>query len=447
MIKLFEQYTKHKKVLILGYGREGRSSHNFIKKYFPELFIGIADQNKPTHREIKSENHNFHTGVNYLESVKDYDVIIKSPGVNLPGELKNENDKTWLSQTGLFLECFRDQIIGITGTKGKSTTSSLIYHLLKSANRDTVLVGNIGKPPFDLLSDIQDETTIVFELSANQLENVKHSPHIAVLLNLFPEHLDYFGEVQNYYRAKMNICRFQMPDDVFLYDNNNREIQQQLKFLDFVSGNFPIDVESENNSVVFENDEVKDFFNYAKLKGDHNRKNILAASSAAKYLGVVADHILAGIKTFNPLSHRLEYVGNFCGIDFYNDSISTIPESTIEAVKTIKNVSMLILGGFDRGISYQGLIGFLAESTIKYFAFTGPAGMRLMHEFELHSKPGQTLHFFESFENIADWFGKVGMRNACLLSPAAPSYDAFRDFEERGNVYKKMAENFAISCQ
>ena len=449
MIRLFKKYTDGKKVLILGFGREGRSTFRFIRAYFPDLHVGVADKNKAIGGELLHAlpPDNIHTGDAYLQAVQRYDVIIKSPGIQLNGDAGYGDGRKWLSQTRLFLECFRHQVIGVTGTKGKSTTSSLIFHLLKSAGKDAVLLGNIGKPPFDLLAEIREKTTIVFELSANQLEHVKDAPHISVLLNLFPEHLDYFGDVKKYYRAKMNICRFQEPGDVFIYDDANQNLQQQLRIFKPSSGMMALATGPESREEPFGKKQMDACFKSSKLKGAHNRKNMLAAAIAVASLGVGADDILSGIQTFSPLPHRLEYVGRFCDIDFYNDSISTIPESTIEAVKTLPRVRMLILGGFDRGIGYEKMLRFLASSGVAYFAFTGPAGLRMMQAFHSMKKQTQQCRFFNRFEEIFQWFSKAGPGNACLLSPAAPSYDAFRDFEERGNAYKKMAENFTTSCQ
>lgn len=449
MIDLFEKYTTGKKVLILGFGREGRSTRNFIQKYFPLLNYGIADKNPEIIAEINGNIKKEHvfTGADYLDAVGNFDVIIKSPGIKLDGEVYNQKGKIWLSQTGLFLERFGEQTVGITGTKGKSTTSSLIFHLLKKAKKKAVLVGNIGQPPLDLLDEIDDETHIVFELSANQLEHIHFTPHISMLLNLFPEHLDYFGSEAFYFRAKINIARFQKSGDYFIFDGADLNIQKILQGQEIKSWQLSLDESGKNYPELFSKTPPELLFEKSRLAGRHNQKNMVAAAVAAHLCGVSESAIISGIETFRPLPHRLEFVGNFCGIDFYNDSISTVPESTIEALKTIRNVNMLILGGFDRGIDYMNLLEYLPETKVRIFIFTGPAGRRMMADFNAKQRYGQQSIFLADFKDLKLHLPKAGKGSACLLSPAAPSYDAFKNFEERGEVFKKMAENLDGSCR
>ena len=180
-----------KRILILGFGREGRSTKRFLDKYLPDAAVAVADKN-----EMDAVQH-FGTG--YLEAMYDYDIVIKTPGISLKDFDTKEVEIT--SQTDLFLSQFHTQTIGISGTKGKSTTTSLIYHLLKSSGRDAILTGNIGIPCFDIMEDIKPESIVVYELSAHQLEYVHNSPRVGVLLNVFEEHLDHFGTMQLYKAA------------------------------------------------------------------------------------------------------------------------------------------------------------------------------------------------------------------------------------------------------
>lgn len=447
MIELFRKYTVGKKVLILGFGREGRSTLKFIRRHFPGLTIGIADRNKDidTGQIQGAGSINLHRGEHYLEAVRHYDVVIKSPGIR-PEVIENDREpRTWLSQTDLFLECYHRQIIGVTGTKGKSTTSSLIFHLLREAGKDALLVGNIGQPAFDLLDRISGQTHIIYELSAHQLMHVRHSPHVAILLNLFPEHLDYFGETTKYYTAKLNISRFQHPDDFLIYDEKNPGIRDVFNIKNTPATLIPIEG-NEPGDHFFETSFYKKIIERSHLKGAHNQKNLLAAAIACKITGLNDDELISGAASFAPLEHRLEFVGTFCGIDFYNDSISTIPQSTIEALKTIPDVDTLILGGFDRGLEYSELLNFLACSSVRQIVFTGPAGKRMMHEYETHKSGGQDCRFAGSFDELHLLMQQTRQGMSCVLSPAASSYDAFRDFEERGRAFKKMAENLGASC-
>ena len=444
---LLEKYIQDKKVLILGFGREGKSTYKFIRQNFRDVFPAIADQNIDLNIENVEPDSTtqLFLGDDYLAAINEFDVIIKSPGVSWRDKNVSFVGKTLLSQTSLFLEYFKNRIIGITGTKGKSTTASLIFHILMGTGRKAVLVGNIGQPPLDVYNQIDRETYIIFELSANQLEFVKHSPHIAVLLNLFPEHLDYFQTSYNYYHAKLNIARFQIARDYFIVDRKNRDISLQLEKFKPSANVISI---NPCNSSIDEGGGIETGYGQlkTKLRGNHNLKNIFTAKRACEIVGVSANDIYSGIESFTPLEHRLEFVGNICGIDFYNDSISTIPESAIEAIKTIPHTNTLILGGFDRGLDYTILMSFLADSPIRNFIFTGNAGKRMMEIFEILKMPEQSCYFIHAFKSLAGYLLKTEKGKACLLSPAASSYDEFRNFEERGQAYKKMAESLKTLC-
>ncbi len=448
MKSLIKKYIQDKKVLILGFGREGKSTYKFIRQNFQDVFPAIADQNINLNTEdVEPEGiTQFFLGDDYLASIDEFDVIIKSPGVSWRDKNVSFEGKILLSQTNLFLEYFRNQIIGITGTKGKSTTASLIFHILSGAGRKAVLVGNIGQPPLDSYNEIDKETYIIFELSANQLEFVNHSPHIAVLLNLFPEHLDYFLTSENYYRAKLNIVHFQDAEDYFIIDPKNKDISLQIEKSPPSAKLIPINADfrtpiDRRGGAENEFEKIK-----TKLRGSHNLVNIFAAKRVCEIIGVSVGDIYSGIESFQPLQHRLEFVGNICGIHFYNDSISTIPESAIEAIKTIPNTNTLILGGFDRGLDYTMLMSFLVDSPIRNFIFMGNAGKRMMGIFETIKMPKQRSYFIHAFESLPGYLLKTEKGKACLLSPAASSYDQFRNFEERGHAYIKIAESLKTLC-
>lgn len=442
MEELFKKYILHKRVLILGFGREGQSTYRYLKATFPDQKIAIADQNINLNLALidQSDRSNLILGAHYLDAIDAVDVIIKSPGISMNGKAMNLGGKTLLSQTGLFMERFKDQIIGITGTKGKSTTASLVYHILMNAGKRAVLVGNIGQPPLDLLSEISPDTQIIFELSAHQLEFVNDSPHLAILLNLFPEHLDYFKTQEYYYRSKLNITCSQNESDFFVFDDENSEIPHQLKKIKTKANLLPIEFPSEDE------DGVNAMGINTRLSGRHNLKNIYAAKIACEIVGIPESEIFSGIESFSPLEHRLEFVGNICGIDFYNDSISTIPESAIAAVKTIKHTQTMILGGFDRGLDYTNLVLFLATSSVENFIFIGAAGLRMMEELKHLKSQGQQSFFIQNFVELGALMLKTPKGKACLLSPAASSYDQFQDFEERGRMYKKIAEGLKPSA-
>lgn len=445
MTSLLRKYCDRGKLLILGFGREGRSTLQFIRTYVPEIEVGIADRDPSVARELPEDYHpdGLFLGADYLDAVAHFDVIMKSPGIKLPADNHSLAGKTLLSQTHLFLEQYRNQIIGITGTKGKSTTASLTFHLLKESGKKAVLVGNIGRPPFDLINVIDNRTIIVYELSANQLEQVSHSPRIAILLNLFPEHLDFFGSIDRYYQAKLNIAKFQQADDVLIWDDENPALDSLISGMRPPARKLPLN----HPEAMFDETAQAAITKNSRIMGKHNRKNTLAAAMACKHSGVINEEIVQGIASFIPLEHRLEYTGTFCGIRFYNDSISTIPESTIEALKAIPDTRTLILGGYDRGLDYTHLLQFVAGSNVDLVVFTGPAGQRMMPDFQAMKNEKQQMTFVERFGELPAWMLKTPAGKVCLLSPAASSYDNFRDFEERGRTFKKMAETLDGSCR
>ena len=415
-----------KRILILGFGREGKSSLAFIKKYLPHATVGVADKNAEALKDLGNEVA-VYSGENYFDAINAYDIILKTPGISLLG--KDVDLSKITSQTDLFLEEFHDQIIGITGTKGKSTTSTLIYHLLKESGKDAILAGNIGIPVFDIIDQITNKSIIVFELSAHQLQFIHRSPHIGILLNVFEEHLDHFGTFKAYRDAKLNIIRkmgdtdWAVTNDEFCYEAET----MMVRSLSYQYYDFDVD------------------WDKIPLKGEHNRLNVKAALCAINAFGVPVDEVLPHLYTFKPLEHRQELVGTFSGVTFYNDSISTIPQATIAALQTIKNVTFLLLGGYDREIDYTPLIDYLTKNPVKHILYTGKAGNRMHEMLQTAGYQGDIKNFKdlnEAFEIIKS-LSKNG--DVCLLSPAAASYDQYRNFEERGSLFKTLSREFVNS--
>ncbi|MEE4258523.1 MAG: UDP-N-acetylmuramoyl-L-alanine--D-glutamate ligase [Bacteroidales bacterium] len=442
--KLFilNKFGSNPEIVILGFGREGISSYKQFRSYYPEAVIHIADKD-PSINDLEITKGDpklvFHTGKGYQSRLRQFSIIVKSPGVKLHAEMPNE--KCLYSQADLFLEFFRDQTIGITGTKGKSTTSSLIHHLLEKSGKDTVLLGNIGIPPFDMLDQINLHTAIVYEMSAHQLENVKHSPHIGVLLNIFPEHLDHFNSFDAYKKAKNHIFKFQKPGDVALVQDAFSATVNGRKIIFADKKISDTDAYIDQESLVFASSgkrfEIDD--SQLALKGDHNKLNMLAAMLAVSAVGVELKTSFSHLGSFKPLPHRLEFVGRFDGIDFYNDSISTVPESTIAAINTLQDVKTLILGGYDRGIDYDGLVTFLNESEIENLLFLGKAGDTMMQLF-FNSISSKNLVKVADIQMAVEYAFAKTISGKCLLSPAASSYDQFHNFEHRGDTFKQCVQ-------
>lgn len=448
------EFFKGQKIVIVGFGREGVSSYKFIRKHYPKMHLTIADRSPLIHvDDFKEDKHlTIVAGEEYDQDLNKYDLILKSPGVNFNNINYFIPKEKFISQAELFLMAYGENVIGVTGTKGKSTTSSLIYHILSNAIGNTVLAGNIGIPFFDIIEQITDDTTIVAELSAHQLEYTDYSPHIAILLNLYQEHLDHFNTFNNYQLAKLNITEHQSEDDIFIYNFDDRYIpglieshKLQRRFIPFSSQNtLKYGAFCTKNDIVL----VKNNEQYCQIPiadrqnipGIHNNNNIMAAVLACKAKNIDNESIIKNIATFKGLEHRLELVGTFHDITFYNDSISTIPEAAVAALKTIKRVDTLIVGGFDRGIEYKLLIDYLHENPVRNIAFVGKVGERILQEWQEAGYKLPENHIVENnYKKIVDFaYAHTKPGCSCLLSPAAASYDQFKDFTVRGRTFKEL---------
>ena len=416
MFDLIRNRLRGKRILILGFGREGRSSLAFLKKYMPEAVVAVADRNE-------MEGVRFF-GTSYLESMYDYDLVIKTPGISLKDFDTKGVEIT--SQTDLFLSQFHSQTIGITGTKGKSTTTSLIYHLLKESGHDALLAGNIGIPCFDIMEQIHEDSIVVYELSAHQLEYVHHSPRVGVLLNVFEEHLDHFGTFERYKQAKFNLLRYMGADD--------EAVVHESLLMDTLGLGV--------NNVTFSRMDFGIDEDALPLSGPHNLLNAKAALCACAEYGVEVREVLPYLYTFKPLEHRLELVGTFGGVTFVNDSISTIPQATIAACETLSRVDFLLLGGFDRNIDYTPLVAYMAERPVPHLLFTGKAGERMMRMMKAVGVASHLQAYASMEEAFAYLKAHKIMGDVCLLSPAASSYDQYKNFEERGAKFKALARQF-----
>lgn len=445
-------FLKGKKILLLGYGREGESSYKFIRKHLPDIELTIADKNTNIDSKKFNDSHiQLLLGEHYLDTINDFDLVIKSPGISLKSIIQTIDKEKISSQTDLFLRAYAQQCIGVTGTKGKSTTSSLIYHIISNLNKNVVFGGNIGLPLFELIDNIEPQTYIVLELSSHQLEFIHQAPHIAILLNLFEEHLDHYNTYLDYQKAKYNIALCQNKDDFFVYNIDDERIMNLIRNQHFVSFSKGFSVNDINNSYCYFNDNhivVNDKrqkilplnTEIFPLKGIHNYANLTAVVAAISCLeNVNIEDIMQFLPTFQPLKHRLENIGTYQGITFYNDSISTIPQATIAAVDALENVDTLILGGMDRGIDYQSLVDYFSNKKVRNFIFTGKAGERMMHLFK--QKGIKELFFKDTYPEIVDLAKQITSKGKiCLLSPAAASYDSFRNFEHRGDCFRDLVK-------
>ena len=435
-----------KEIAILGFGLEGVSTYNFIRRHLPDKRLTIIDK-CDIRNKVKDENVSIIFGDNYLSNLDKYDLIIKTPGISLKDiDTSNIEDKI-TSQLELVLEVFKNNTIGITGTKGKSTTTTLIYNVLKDQGYDAYLLGNIGIPILDEVEKYNKNTYLVIEMSAHQLEYTHVSPHIGLILNLFEDHLDHAGTVFHYHMNKMNMFKYQNSDDYGIYCLDNDATVKYINEYKYKSKLYSISntkkasIYLNNDDVIYSGKVIYNKNNKRKLIGDHNLINIMFVYMVGIILDLDLNKINNTIESFNPLEHRMELVGEYNGITYYNDSIATIPEATINALKALKDTDTLIFGGMDRGIDYRPLIEYLKLSTVRNLICMPTTGYKVGKILE---KDGidKNYYYIESLEEAVKTASKITQKGKIvLMSPAASSYEYFKNFIEKGNKYKEYIRN------
>lgn len=420
----------NKKILIWGYGMEGRSTYTFIRSLFPEMTLTIADGGKGLDVAHEETVHTICMNDQSLH-LEDYDLIMKAPGI----VVKDEMRKFPISgEAQLFLKHYASQTIGITGTKGKSTTTSLVYALLKEKYH-TVLVGNIGKACFDEIAEMENGALAAFEISCHQLEFCPYSPHIGVYLNLFEEHLDHYGTLEKYGDAKFHVLQNQTKDGIAIISSSLSQYISQLKQKTLLIGK---DIYATGRTLITPNHslEIKD----CSLIGEHNYQNLAVAYTIAKEYGISDEQVLDACASFHPLHHRLEDLGVIQGIRYVNDSISTIGQACIQALESIDQVDTVLVGGMDRGISYEELENYLHQHRQVQVIFMYATGHRILREMKSKGMIRDGFYQVEDLQQAMKLARKLTRHGyTCLLSPAASSYDHFKNFEERGRKFEELA--------
>lgn len=413
------------KIAILGFGEEGRSLLRFLKKdpRYKGAEIRILDKKLDK---------------NYLKNLDKFDLVFRSPGIpwNLP-ELKRarRNGVRFSSATRLFFEKCPARIIGVTGSKGKTTTATLLYKMLQAGGKRVFLAGNIGTSPLNLLAKLRKNDWIVLELSSFQLQDLNRSPHVAVLLTLFPEHLDMRGghgghvNVKEYYAAKANIARFQKKGDAVFFLKKNPTTARLARL--GRGRKFPV---PEKGEAPFHASNLK-------LKGVHMYQNALAAAAAARYLGV-SDRTIKRVATgFRGVPHRLELVRRIGKIEFYNDSIATSPEAAAAGVRAFSGRNIILLaGGYDKGFKYdyKPLTKALKGSQTKLVVLFGQNKKKIQKAVRAAGVPTQLFSNLGNAVKIAHQAARKLPSAAVLLSPGAKSFDQFKSYVDRGQKFKEV---------
>jgi UDP-N-acetylmuramoylalanine--D-glutamate ligase len=414
-MKLSKFYGKT--VIVFGYGIDGRSVVKVLEDQ-EDIDLLIVDEKKIEDKRYLSLDDS-------MERLNDQVIVVKSPGIPLHHPFLQACEKRGVMITTSMNIFFserkgRGSIVGITGTKGKSTTASLLAHVIKTLGGSVQLIGNIGEPAMAHLED-SDETIFVVELSSYQLSDLQTAPDVAVMLNLFEEHMDYHGSVSAYYEAKVRITQLQRSDEICFYNSNDERLANMMKESDAICEPFP--------------EVAKAIAQHTPLKGDHLAQNARAVVSVGRHFGYEDEEILKAMESFQSLPHRLEEVKDDSGILFVDDSISTTPESALAAIDTYEEgLKAIILGGYDRGYDFSQLANRLSlMPEVRCYALPGANRLKESLEFA-----GVDIYERESFKEIVDDVRKsLVSGDVCLLSPASPSYDRFTNFQERGEVFKR----------
>ncbi|HET9946682.1 MAG TPA: UDP-N-acetylmuramoyl-L-alanine--D-glutamate ligase, partial [Patescibacteria group bacterium] len=450
---------KTKKIALLGLGIEGLSTaHYFLKHKIPfsvidekskEELVSVSPVWEKGLQEIQEAGQPLLLGKPITSEVLlEFDIVLRSPGISPLQPYLKEFRGIITSQTKLFFSWSKGKIIGVTGTKGKGTTSTLIYEMLRQAGVDAYIGGNIGKPAFDFLDDLTENSYSVLELSSFQLMDADRSPSISVMLMVTNEHLDYHGGADGYHSAKQNIFKFQTSDDMAIINPDYEATRLSAsvtpakvvfvsRFQEVENGCFVRDNKVILRSNGFETDiiDVTDIL----LPGHHNLENVCAAVMVAHACGVGLSQIQGVLKTFKGLEHRLELVKELDGVMYYDDSIATNPESALAGIQAFPQPKVLILGGVTEGSDFTQVARYVAEDpSVKAIVGIGrewPVIKKLIEEYQDHA-----IEIREGFSTMSEVV--TASRNLAekgdivLLSPACKSFDMFTSYKDRGEQFK-----------
>lgn len=440
---------RNKKVLVIGLARSGMAAIKVLKKLGAEIVLSESKKRE----EIKELDFLIENGVEIADQSmpvfeKHYDLAVKNPGVpyNSPQIKKlEENNIPVITEIELaFIIAKPQHYIAITGTNGKTTTSTLTYEILKEAYGDKALLcGNIGTPLCEIVMEhnLMEESGyyIALEISNFQLVNIdKFRPESAVIINLSPDHLDFMGSLDNYYRSKTEVYRNMADSDVFLVNADDALVKEYTERYPVKCKAVTFSVENENADCV-----LKDGYvcidgekvlpeNKIRLVGKHNLQNVIISVALAKFAGVDNESIVNAVSNFRGVEHRLEFVREINGVKYYNDSKGTNTDATVIALKSFDKGVILLVGGYEKGLPMDDVKAHLG--CVKKVIGYGACGPRLVND--LVGNDGIVVNTLNEAVNEANKIAQNG--DIVLLSPTTSSFDQYSCFEERGEHFKKI---------
>lgn len=406
-----EQLRTYKTICLLGYGVEGQMTEKFIKKFHPKTRLIISD---------------YHDGEDYYKHQHEADLSIRTPF--LSPDLITTN---YTTATNLFFGNITNKVIGITGTKGKSTTTSLTHHVLQQAGVKSRLLGNIGIPMLSLFveGEVDPDEIYVIELSSYQLEDIAYSPHIATILNISEEHLDHHGTMERYIQAKEQIVRYQTEDDYYLFNPKDERLAKlaehtKAKSLPFSSTLASLE-DTELEKLMMHPDDIH------------------CVQTISDLMGIPEEVFVTAVKSYKRLPHRLQTVGTFGGRTFINDSASVSPAALIYALDRVKHIGSLIAGGMDRAYDIKPLIEALVRADLPMIYLLPDLGIRLEKELKRAGKPCMLVDDLKQAVDLA--WEQTPRGTVCLLSPGCPSYNQFANFPQRGDMFTQYVTQKEVS--
>ena len=445
-------FLKKDKFLIVGISKSGIGAAELLLSKGAKCYI-YDDGSTPS--VIKAQKDLAEKGAVVVskdelgDAIDTVDVVVLSPGVAIDHEIPvkaKRNGKRIIGELELASMFCKAPIVAVTGTNGKTTTCSMIDCILKSCGMESVLCGNIGTPLSSVLNELTDDSIVVAEVSSFQLETVsRFTPHIAIVTNITPDHLSRHYNMENYIFIKSRIMQCQRESEyaVLNYDDPTvRKMSEKCKAkIVYFSTKSEVDGAYVSNGKIFYKGKYVMDTSAVQLSGEHNLENALSAICACEILGLGEEEISQHISEFKGVKHRIQFIKEFDGVDYYNDSKATNADATVKAIDAMKKPTVLILGGKDKGLNYEGLFEKIKKSCVRHVVLTGESRYRLMEsasDCEYYS-----VSMTEDFETAIDLAKMIANKgDAVLFSPACSSFDRFSDFEERGDNFISIVENF-----